>query len=282
MSCSPITRRCQAFTLIELLVVISIIALLIAILLPALQNARTASQLSNALSSARQIIYCLHMYAAENKDTLPWLSTDPLDDQGDANDFTLSADNNQHIWTGKLYYQKFITSPKLFWSPKHVYGGLNNLRYTGFGANMYGGMPMWNQRNANIDSLYNKLRNTPVRTDGFMEGGVDPSAFKPSKHLIISDQAFDFFLTSPSTYGSRSGSFIAMNGKGNQSLLTYNAANAVGYLDGHCAAESGTTLGWRVATDRTGTWFWPATFQSQEAARAPWFCRYSAFYNPRN
>ncbi len=61
-----------AFTLVELLVVIGIIALLISILLPALGKAKDEANRAKCSSNLRQAGIGFRLYAADNKDYIPW------------------------------------------------------------------------------------------------------------------------------------------------------------------------------------------------------------------
>jgi prepilin-type processing-associated H-X9-DG protein/prepilin-type N-terminal cleavage/methylation domain-containing protein len=62
----------SGFTLVELLVVIGIIALLIGILVPVLNKARQASKAIACQSNLKTIGQGIHLYAAQNKGSLPW------------------------------------------------------------------------------------------------------------------------------------------------------------------------------------------------------------------
>src|SRR5688500_15506716 len=65
-------HRRTGFTLVELLVVIGIIALLVSILLPALNRARQHANLIDCQARLRQMGQAMHIYAANNKDLVPW------------------------------------------------------------------------------------------------------------------------------------------------------------------------------------------------------------------
>jgi len=64
----------SGFTLIELLVVVSIITLLIAVLLPALSKARQAAQAARCLANVRQVNTAIFVFAADNRNYLPFVS----------------------------------------------------------------------------------------------------------------------------------------------------------------------------------------------------------------
>ena len=66
-----VKTKLRAFTLIELWLVIAIIGILAALLLPVLSRAKASARRTNCSSNVRQITLGIHLYAADNADTLP-------------------------------------------------------------------------------------------------------------------------------------------------------------------------------------------------------------------
>lgn len=86
--------RRHAFTLIELLVVIGIIGVLASLLLPSLAAARRRARMIEEISSARQLMVAVHLYAEENRDAVfPGYVTDASarDDHGKLLTFPVNA-----------------------------------------------------------------------------------------------------------------------------------------------------------------------------------------------
>jgi prepilin-type N-terminal cleavage/methylation domain-containing protein len=65
----------RAFTLIELLVVLAVIGILMAVLLPAAMNALESGKVTHCQNNLSQLGKAIPTYAADNKDSLPYVST---------------------------------------------------------------------------------------------------------------------------------------------------------------------------------------------------------------
>ena len=67
--------RRRGFTLIELLVVLTIIGILMAVLLPAVMNGLDTGKVTHCMNNLSQIGKAIPQYAADNKDSLPYVNS---------------------------------------------------------------------------------------------------------------------------------------------------------------------------------------------------------------
>lgn len=90
----------RAFTLVELLVVIGIIALLIGMLLPALSVARKQASQVACLANIHSQLQAIHMYANDNKGSLPCASANRLLYAGQAPFLPINSLATFQLWLG--------------------------------------------------------------------------------------------------------------------------------------------------------------------------------------
>jgi prepilin-type N-terminal cleavage/methylation domain-containing protein/prepilin-type processing-associated H-X9-DG protein len=74
-------KRRDGFTLIELLVVVAIVSILAALLLPALQGAKNQAKVAKCIGNLKQIGLGIHLYAEDNRGSLPPTFNELVTDQ---------------------------------------------------------------------------------------------------------------------------------------------------------------------------------------------------------
>jgi len=232
-------RLTTGFTLIELLVVISIIALLVAVLLPAIGSARIAAKATKSVTQAKQITVALHMYANDQRDSLPFNRNKRPTDTG--------VNPTGAYWPGVIYHLGYAPNLDVFWGPGRSYAMLSptslksgplhhHWRHPGYGANYNGAMPaeLWG---------YPPLK---------LSKAGNPTA---SNHLLLSetfrsDHFFDNSLGSPVSPDGNAGVSVG----GTTMIFSHNGRVVRTYVDGHGAVRPGTDMGWTALSDRTGSW----------------------------
>ena len=243
-------RKSEAFTLIELLVVISIIALLISILLPALQQARTAAHMSQSLSNTRQLLIAFHSYANDDV-SIPW-----------ARDENVGPYSGR--WGQTLYDLDYVTDWRLFWSPDRSIrsGGpvWSSWERTGYGVNIYGGVPK---------SSHVNIFNPPHRPNLPLRLGMPGN--DPSRRLLLLEMEHQF------PEDDKFNGYFAVHPGTGHDVFTYNGAAAQGFFDGHAEGDDPADLGWRAFDQRNGEWVWPLNSQASAAVqdKAPWYSRWN-------
>lgn len=235
----------RAFTLIELLVVISIIVLLISILLPALGTARKAAHTAVSMSNIRQITLALHMYAGDNKGSLPYAYFDETSGYIWPTLITGILDN-----AGTATMTGYLSDPGVFWSPGRLpWGGdpRTNLRWTrpGYGVNHYGAMP-----------LESDTKN-PIN--------LDQEAKAPHGKILLMAEAFR-----PAHLPNIDGRYDLNGTTGVSGIFTYNRAAVRSYVDGHAAHLDPTDLLWIMSGSGSYDGAWTSTAASARSV-APYY-----------
>lgn len=244
-------RRNTAFTLIELLVVISIIALLISILLPALRQARTVSQMTVSMANLNQLTVAHHLYAADNRQSLAWLSFW---------DGVSSSNHPRPNWAGVLHRDRYVTSRKVFWGPARdthaldLEANYNNgdlWWYTGYGLNIWAspsqktaatsGQPPINLDHGNVPGHSTFLLMAEWSTSGLSN---QPEGY-PGFYAVYAD-------TGVSTVSN---------------MFTYAGAAPHAYVDGH-ASSVAIDAGFMAANEIYGQWIY---ISSGKRRAAPWY-----------
>lgn len=244
-------HHARAFTLIELLVVMSIIALLIAMLLPALSSARTTTHMTVSLTNLKQLGLAIHLYAADNKQSLPWLAFW---------DGVATSNHPRPTWSGVLHRDKYVSTNKVFWGTGRDTSALaldanynqgDPWWYTGYGVNIWASP---SQKTSEQTS-----GQPPVNLD---QGGVP----QHSSFLLLAEWSTSALPTQPDGFP---GFYYAAASTGTSTtanLFSYAGATPHVYIDGH-GSSLAADVGFIPENAIYGRWVYTA---SGHRRAAPW------------
>jgi prepilin-type N-terminal cleavage/methylation domain-containing protein len=248
-------RRLHAFTLIELLVVISIIGLLVSILLPALRQARVTSQMAASMANLSQLGVAQHLYAADNRQSLIWLSFW---------DGVTTSSHPRPTWAGVLNRDKYVSSRKVFWGPARdtsAIGMTGNFTatepwwYTGYGMNVWASP---SEKNVAQDPINYKQR--PANLD-------QTKTPAHGKFVLMTETSTNNIGAQINGFPGYYASAASTNESTGTNLYSYSGATPHVYLDGHGSSVA-AKLAFVPYNPIYGRWTYTSTGHRRAA---PWY-----------
>ncbi len=245
-------RRRHAFSLIEILVVITIVTLLIALLLPALATARTTSHMVQSLSNQKQVTTAMFAYSEDNKTSLPF-SLSGGNYIGTPPNLTLVS-SVIPTWGWTLYNQGYVAGIEVYFGTGRDVHGMDfaTMRSTGSTSDWY-----YMSYGANIEALTTYAESVPAWQLAY-NGNSYPTGMLPTRLGDAKTPPADRFLllcevwTNSNSYTKGYAGAYRIQPQNiftNPSfvnLLPYNYNGVVprAFVDGHCVADSGASMGW--------------------------------------